>query len=174
MRNEKQYLTKTATCILASAISLAGVSIAQADWLTGGMGSIPTNAIIGGNEASGQYLYICRANYGGGIHPGKIRREFSACNIPWGGKEISAPIYQVAAKSGQSRWSWQNGFGGSIPNGAVHAGNEANGEALYLCRANIKGGTHPGKIKLGFSGCNIPYGGKEMTIISYQVMVGVI
>ncbi len=145
MKNQKQYSKKFSGCILAAAISLTGVATAQADWLQGGMGSVPANAIVGGNEANGQALYICRANYAGGFHPGKLRKEFAGCNIPWGGREISVPIYQVAANSARTNWHWVNSFTGIIPNGAVVGGNEPNGETLYLCRGKLNGGMHPEK-----------------------------
>ena len=37
--------------------------------------------------------------------------------------------------------------GGSVPEGALHCGKEAEGAPLYLARANFEGGIHPGKIR---------------------------
>lgn len=34
-------------------------------------GSIPANAVVGGRE-NDRDLYVCRASYEGGLHPGKI------------------------------------------------------------------------------------------------------
>jgi len=42
---------------------------------------------------------------------------------------------------------------------------------MIVCRAAHDGGTHPGKIKTGFQGCIISYGGVEVPINSYEVLV---
>ena len=66
---------------------------------------------------------------------------------------------------------WKGETGGIIPDGAIEAGSESNGDRLYICRARHAGGVHPGKIRFEFGGCNIPYGGKEIRIRSYEVLV---
>ena len=49
--------------------------------------------------------------------------------------------------------------GGAVPEGAVAWGYEANGEALFVCRAYLNGGLHPGKVRGEFGAANIPCGG---------------
>lgn len=68
---------------------------------------------------------------------------------------------------------WVDAEGGQIPANAVEAGREApaGNEALYICRAEFKNGTHPGKIRSAFRGCNIGWGGKEIAVNRYQVLV---
>ncbi len=53
------------------------------------------NQVAGGRER-GRNLYICRASYRGGIHPGKT--VSGKCNIGWGGKEISLSKYEVLTR----------------------------------------------------------------------------
>ena len=53
---------------------------------------MPSGAIRGG-EAEGYPLFVCRAKYNGGVHPGKLYK--GACNIGWGGEEIVVPRYEV-------------------------------------------------------------------------------
>lgn len=55
--------------------------------------TIPSGAVIGGYESNGQPLYVCRAQYRGEMHPGKI--VDNRCNFGWGGRERSAAYYEV-------------------------------------------------------------------------------
>lgn len=41
-------------------------------WVKGSNGSIPAGAVQGGQEASGEPLFICRAEYNGSLTPGKV------------------------------------------------------------------------------------------------------
>ncbi|MGB0575667.1 MAG: DM9 repeat-containing protein [Alphaproteobacteria bacterium] len=50
------------------------------------------NQVVGGKE-NGRSLYVCRAYYKGGSHPGKV--VSGKCNIGWGGKEIKLSSYEV-------------------------------------------------------------------------------
>ena len=80
------------------ALSGAGASPAYSHglkWKSASNGHVPDSAMIAGREADGQVLFVCRAKYNGGTHPGKIRAEFKGCNIPWGGREIAIRKYEV-------------------------------------------------------------------------------
>jgi len=57
---------------------------------------LPAGAIRGGIEGE-RYLVICRANYEGGMHPGKV--VDCNCNIGYAGKEIHISDYEVLVKS---------------------------------------------------------------------------
>lgn len=63
------------------------------------------------------------------------------------------------------------GEGGAIPMGAFDAGYEADGQTLYPCVVGYNGGWHPGRIRYGFDGCNFGYGGREITVPVYDVLV---
>lgn len=65
---------------------------------------------------------------------------------------------------------WVEASDGYIPRHAVVGGDE-DGDKLYIARAYYRGGTHPGKIKRGWDGCNIGYGGKEIMIRDYEILV---
>lgn len=67
---------------------------------------------------------------------------------------------------------WVNQAGGRIDRGAARAGREANGEPLYVCAASFNGGVHPGKLRRGFGGCVVGYGGREYTVGQYSTLVG--
>jgi len=67
---------------------------------------------------------------------------------------------------------WVAASGGQVPAGALGAGAEkAPGkETLYVCRAKYHDGVHPGKLHATFHGCNIGFGGKEVTVKDYEVL----
>lgn len=61
-------------------------------WRPAPRGFVPSNAVAGGMEHN-TLLYICRARYMHGVHPGKVVGR--TCNIGYSGKEIEVPNYQV-------------------------------------------------------------------------------
>lgn len=71
-------------------------SIKRYSWYKAANGAIPKVAgsvpIEVGKEGS-RTLYVCRAAYKGGVHPGKI--VGNNCNFGWGGNEITIPNYEV-------------------------------------------------------------------------------
>jgi hypothetical protein len=131
----------------------------------------PSNAIVGGVELSGQNngaaLYVCRAEYKGGVHPGKLIGGF--CNIGFAGQEVVLSNYQVA--TGKGSWAKpKNGYAQ-----ALIGGQEAS-RILYVCRANFREysgsgstshGKHPGKIVDGR--CNFGFGGEEKSSDNFEV-----
>lgn len=133
-------------------------------WVRSEMDYIPSNAVVGGYEQN-RTLYICKAPYGNGMHPGKVVDD--NCDIGYGGQEIVIPSgdYQILTGSG---FSWVKARNGMLPNNAVSGGHE-NGRPLYICRVNYIGGKHPGKIVGRF--CNFSYGGKEIIRPNYEVLV---
>lgn len=136
-------------------------------WVQATGGTIPDGAAVAGYEQDGSPLFIARAEYNGGVHPGKIRNEFQAANIPYGGNEVKVNPYQVLV--GPTKW--EAAENGEIPLGAIVAGREADGSPLYVARAEYAGGLHPGKVRPEFGAANIPYGGKEVKVSCYEVLV---
>jgi len=65
-------------------------------WFNASYGRIPQRdgytPLPVGKERS-RTLYVCRARYKGGIHPGKLVGQ--NCNFGYGGREILRPNYQV-------------------------------------------------------------------------------
>jgi hypothetical protein len=159
----------------AAALMVMGSALAQnfregSEWAPSAGGGIPPGAARGGHEANGEPLYICSAHYENGQHPGKIRPAFGGCNISWGGREITIPQYEVMMR--EDRYTWIPAEGGGVPPGAVPGGFE-NGAFLYVCHAEHEGSMQPGKIRPEFGGCDIPYGGHEITKHRYGVLVRV-
>lgn len=157
-----------ATLLLASSSAILAQNNSGSEalnWVGASNGDIPPNAVVGGSE-SGRRLYICRAEYNGGVHPGKV--VGNNCNFGWGGEEILAPFYEVLTAPRNVRIVWIEASNGRVPAGAIAGGIEAN-EDRFICRASHNKGVHPGKI-VG-SNCNISWGGQEILKRNYQVAV---
>ena len=67
-------------------------------WVSATNQTIPASAIQSGHEPDGRPLFVCRARFEHGLHPGKIRRDLSGCHIPWGGKERAVAQYEVLVR----------------------------------------------------------------------------
>ncbi len=125
---------------------------------------LPTNAVVGGSQYNPNAMfYVCRANYRGGVHPGKFLA--GNCNISWGGREVMMQNYEILVS--ETPLAWIEGSHGSIPRHAVQGGRE-NHHKLYVCQAEYGNGTHPGKI-VG-KNCNFSWGGHEMMTPFYSVL----
>jgi hypothetical protein len=140
----------------------------DAIWTSASNGGIPYGAIVAGYEADGPNLYLARAYYQGGLHPGKVGA--GVAHISWGGKEVTVPYYEVFCGIREGSYTWVHASGGNIPSDAIEVGYEADGPILYAARAYYQGGLHPGKIEHGFGGANIPWGGKEISVQEYEVL----
>jgi Protein of unknown function (DUF3421) len=57
------------------------------------------------------------------------------------------------------RYHWKRARLGAIPNGAAAHGHEADGEPLWVCRAKVFNGLHPGKVRPAFGGALIAWDG---------------
>ena len=57
---------------------------------------------------------------------------------------------------------------GPSAKGMITGGSET-GRSLPVCRAAYKSGTHPGKVVAGK--CNIGWGGKEIVLSTFEVLV---
>jgi len=128
---------------------------------------LPRRAFKGGAEPA-RNLYICRASYRGGLHPGKV--VAGRCNIGWGGREILRDRYEVLVKrSPRSGVLWLKGHSRALPRMSKVAGGYEPGRRLDICRAQYRGGLHPGKVVDGR--CNIGWGGREVVLDRYEVLV---
>ncbi|MCQ0986851.1 DUF3421 domain-containing protein [Jiella marina] len=67
--------------------------LGQGRWITASSQyQLPEGAYDGGNEANDSPLYVCRAPFNGGLHPGKVGPSTGGCNVTYGGVEHT--IYQ--------------------------------------------------------------------------------
>jgi hypothetical protein len=140
-------------------------------WVDASGGNIPPGAFRGGREGAPGFedLFICRAMVNGGLQPGKVRPGLGACNIPFGGAEVRVTNYQVLV-SGNFGWVR---IRGGIPPRAVRGGYDVPPQSppLFVCQAPYQGGIHPGKTRPDWDSCHISWGGQEITVDRYAVLV---
>lgn len=136
------------------------------EWVTIDRGDpLPSDIVTGGYQSRPPAtLYICRAPYRGGAHPGKVFH--GACNFSWGGDEIVVTSrYEVLTS--RHALHWAAGSYGSVPPFAIEGGYQHDGP-LYICQARYRGGMHPGKLYK--EACLIGWGGREVAIPEYYVL----
>lgn len=91
--------------------------------------------------------------------------------VRWAPRFLAAFLVYLICTPVYAQMSWVSAQGGVIPSGAIKAGHEADGRDLYICRALYERGVHVGKVGASLRGCNIGFGGREVTIASYEVAV---
>lgn len=136
-------------------------------WVRASGGDVPPGAFRAGREADGSPLYVIRAPYQGGLCPGKLSTATGRAYIPFGGREIGVDSYEVYTGTGR----WVRARDGYAPPGAVRGGKEADGSSLYLARGRWEGSLTPGKLSERNRTAYIPYGGKEIQLPEYEVLV---
>lgn len=124
---------------------------------------VPRYAVVGGTEP-GRLLFICRVPYNGSLHPGKLVE--GRCNISYFGREIALNSYEMLVS--RSHLSWVSASYGYVPDGAIVGGHQ-NHTPVYICQAEFNHGLHPGK--LVDQGCHITWGGREIEVSDYNVLV---
>ncbi len=127
----------------------------------------PFDRDISGTDKDLTLLSACRGMYDGGDEVGKTRGDWDYCDIGIDGQEIRVTPYESLVPA------WVDATNGSVPTGAVAFGNDgsASGPTIYSCRAYLNNdGYQLGKVRPGFKGCLVPYGGKENTVANYQVL----
>ncbi|KAI7833697.1 hypothetical protein BX661DRAFT_177374 [Kickxella alabastrina] len=132
-------------------------------WVAASDNHIPPQAVQGGVEKDGTPLFVARARYRGGLHPGKAGQHIQdgGCAIGWGHKEVNLGNMRFCAKD-------ELVVQGFRP---VEAGHEETGEPLFIAKSLYEGSQQLGKcaphIKKGMS---FPYGHKERTTDEYKVL----
>jgi uncharacterized caspase-like protein len=115
----------------------------------------------GDNPNAGPSFTVCRSEFRGGIHPGRVIGD--ACHISWGGREYVLPTFEVGHETGgPGRWGPRGGFRPLI------IGHEAGGKPLLLCRTVVGAeGMLPGKVVDG--DCDVGFNGVEVVRHEFEV-----
>jgi hypothetical protein len=61
---------------------------------------------------------------------------------------------------------------GQLPPNGNKAGHEPDGTPLYVARARLPSGEHPGKYRADWKAASISYGGQEVWVDDYEVWTG--
>ena len=88
--------------------------------------------------------------------------------VSYGGREVEL-------KSGMEAFvgtgDWVAAADGEVPFGAIKGGYDDDGSPLFIIRARYQGGTHLGKMNPSSGKASIPYGGEEIEVVAYEVLV---
>lgn len=143
--------------------------IKTATWVaTSAHAPLPDGAILAGNDTDGSPIYVGRAHHAGDQVPAKILPSKQVGYIPFSGQEIPVHQYEVLCNGNVS---WIPSSHGAVPPGAVNAGRTSGGEPLYVGRVHYQGSLTPGKIHPSHGSLYIPFGGQEVTIKDYEILV---
>lgn len=89
--------------------------------------------------------------------------------VPYNGQELAVHNYEVLCSTGNVHWL-PSSHGQVHPN-AVQGGQTSSGETLYVGRAHHLGSVTPGKIHPSHNTMYIPYGGVEIAVSNYEILV---
>jgi hypothetical protein len=117
-------------------------------------------AVRGGRDGDGVGLWPCVAEFNGGLHPGKTRPFWNACDVSWGGTEHFVSPYQLLRPELEP-----------APLGGAHAWQAGNdprvlltpGQPLGVCVAQNGTFAEVGKY-LASGACNFAEGGYEVSL----------
>lgn len=148
--------------------NLDGPSSGPVHWVHASNGQIPPNALPGGFDATNEQLYVARAEHNGALIPGKLVPSHGVVYIPWGGIENPKENYEVLCNC---NGTWVKANNGEIPVGALSSGHTEDGEPLFVGRGEHNGSLTVGKVQPSHSVCYVPYGGEEVPLNDYEVLV---
>jgi hypothetical protein len=70
--------------------TISNYFVLRPDWL-----GVPKFDFPAGVDSDGSPLHVCRAFIDGGLYPGKMRANWTNCNVGLGGKEVSGTVFEV-------------------------------------------------------------------------------
>ena len=138
------------------------------NWVDASAGQIPPGAVVGGQDCSGEPLYVARAQHEGALIPGKLCASHGCAYVPWGGLEHGKPQYQVLVGGPNN---WVRTSGSNVPPGAFPGGQSEDGEPLFVGRVNHEGSLTTGKVQQSHGVCYISFGGQELGFPEYEVLM---
>ncbi|XP_072945871.1 uncharacterized protein [Epargyreus clarus] len=136
-------------------------------WVDAYAGNVPPGAVVGGQDCSGEPLYVARAPHEGATLPGKLVGSHGCAYVPWGGQEHGKPEYQVLVGGPVN---WVPTSGSNIPPGSFPGGETEDGEPLFVGRVNHEGSITTGKVQQSHGVCYISFGGQELGFPEYEVL----
>ncbi|XP_058835418.1 uncharacterized protein LOC131692407 [Topomyia yanbarensis] len=145
-------------------------------WIPSERGYVPKGAVSCGNSAFGEPVYIGRAHHDGSVTPGKIVPKHGCLYIPYAGYEHAHPQYEVLVDARKSQKQSVGGkwvpaeTKGSIPPGALIAGNDSDGTQIYLGRVYRHGLVLPAKVIPRKQMCHTGDEGLEFDMTEYETL----
>lgn len=129
---------------------------------------MPPNAVLAGHDSDGSQIYVGRAYHDGDVLVAKYVPSRNQAYVCYSGQEIEK--HDVDILCGEY-YKWVPASNGFVPNTAVRSGMTSEGEPLYIGRAHWEGSLTPGKIHPSHGCLYIGFGGQEVKIERYEVLV---
>ncbi|MCT4637351.1 MAG: DUF3421 domain-containing protein [Bacteroidales bacterium] len=147
-------------------LAMIYTSVYGQTWVNCKPGTVPSEAKVCGNEKNGAKLYLVRTKFNKSFTPGKYGKHLRSAHFAYGNREKSNAQFQIYIGNGK----WVASANGRVPLGAVVCGYDTDQKPLYAARAKYNGGIHIGKMKWGFKGAHISYGGREIEVKEYEIL----
>lgn len=148
------------------------VLVQQEMWVAGSAMHIllMQNTVRAGQDIDGSEIFVGRAHHdeAGGPLPAKLIPSKGCAYISYAGQEFQKDEFEVLVGS---NYSWTSAEGGAVPEKAVSCGATPDGEMLYIGRGHWCGSLMPGKVHPSHGCLYVPFGGQEISIHSYEVLV---
>lgn len=145
------------------------ISAPRSRWMpTNASAGAPVGAHMAGNDSDGSPIYIGRATHGGDQLVAKVLPSKRAAYVCYNGNEVLVHQYEILC---HGNVSWVPSANGHIPPNAVPGGRTKTGETLFIGRARHQGSLTVGKVQPSHNTLYIPYGGKEVAVKSYEVLI---
>jgi len=93
------------------------------------------------------------------------------CYVAHAGAEHPHRDYQVLTNPHGANLVWVPACDGAVPLGALQGGQQSDGQTLYIGRAYHNGSMVIGKVHPGHKTLYVSFGGEEIPIHSYEVLV---
>ncbi|XP_013098967.1 uncharacterized protein LOC106081507 [Stomoxys calcitrans] len=138
-------------------------------WLPTDVENLPTGAVLAGHDNDGFATYVARAMHKGIMSPAKFLPQKRAAFIASDGQEVLKTEIEVLVGS---NYMWQKPQKkDEVPSNAVFAGRARDGQPLCVGRTYLRGNDIPGLISFERQCIIVPYQGRGLSIISYELLV---
>lgn len=131
--------------------------------------SVPHNSVLGGRDTDGAQIYVGRASHEGDLIPCKVLPSKKIAYLAHNGVEIPKHNFEILVGTDVQ---WKRERNGKVPPGAFVGGRTINGEPLYIGRGDHNRSQTVGKVHQSHGCLYISYGGKEIALKDYEVLVG--
>ena len=135
-------------------------------------GLFPEGAFEAAVQPDGEPLFVARATIDDAHAIGTLNPSLSFAQVPYGGNAHDRNSYEVLVFNNENPLvEWVAAQNGDLPEGAILAGEEANGQPLYVAKASVANDVLIGKLKPSNGVAYVPHDGKELVVTSYEVLV---
>ncbi|XP_026841400.1 uncharacterized protein LOC6590718 isoform X1 [Drosophila persimilis] len=137
-------------------------------WISSSGGHIVPGTVQGGHDTDGDQIFVGRAYHEGDLLPAKVVPNKGCAYVAYGGSEHVKHDFELLAGYG---YGWVPDSFGNVPPNSIVCGRTTEGENLYIGRGYHSGSLTPGKVHPSHRCLYIPFGGEEVRLDAYEVLV---